>query len=198
MFRLSDHVKESIPALLNAVTGEKALLLAEPQSFAAYGLHRHLDFSHGEPEIAHCDSRVLIFPADSLMRMLDTDPDNDSAEIAQVMSRMKADRAYHVTTREGTDLQFTARHWIPLDFEVCTVPVEEKTEGRIVVDGAVFFLCINVQLLTIEAAMTRKRDKIYQAAMLDPHCQSELSIDDIVHLCDDLIEAHAGWLPEYN
>lgn len=57
---------------------------------------------------------------------------------------------------------------------------------------------INVQLLTIQAAVTRKKDYIYQAAMMDPHCQSELSIDDIVALCDDLIEAHKGWLPEYH
>ena len=56
---------------------------------------------------------------------------------------------------------------------------------------------INVQLMTIEAAMTLKKDAIYQAAMLDPHCQSELSIDDIVALCDDMIAAHEGWLPEY-
>jgi alpha-galactosidase len=57
---------------------------------------------------------------------------------------------------------------------------------------------INVQLLTIEAAVTRKKEHIYQAAMLDPHTSSELSIDDIVSLCDDLIEAHRGWLPEYH
>ncbi len=57
---------------------------------------------------------------------------------------------------------------------------------------------INVQLLTIEAAVTKKKDKIYQAAMLDPHTSSELSIDDIVSLCDDLIEAHGDWLPKYN
>ena len=56
---------------------------------------------------------------------------------------------------------------------------------------------INVHLLTIEAAVTRKKEHIYQAAMLDPHCSSELSIDDIVRLCDDLIEAHGNWLPEY-
>ncbi len=56
---------------------------------------------------------------------------------------------------------------------------------------------INVQLLTIEAAVTKKKEHIYHAAMLDPHTSSELSIDDIVALCDDLIEAHAGWLPEY-
>ena len=57
---------------------------------------------------------------------------------------------------------------------------------------------INVQLLTIEAAVTRKKECIYQAAMLDPHTSAELSIDDIVSLCDDLIEAHRGWLPEYH
>ena len=57
---------------------------------------------------------------------------------------------------------------------------------------------INVQLLTIEAAVTKKKDAIYQAAMMDPHTASELSIDDIVRLCDDLIEAHKGWLPEYH
>ena len=57
---------------------------------------------------------------------------------------------------------------------------------------------INVQLLTIEAAVTKKRETIYQAAMMDPHTAAELSIDDIVSLCDDLIEAHRGWLPEYH
>ncbi|MFB4213069.1 alpha-glucosidase/alpha-galactosidase [Shouchella sp. JSM 1781072] len=57
---------------------------------------------------------------------------------------------------------------------------------------------INTQLLTIEAAITRKRDHIYHAAMLDPHTSAELSIDDIVALCDDLIEAHGDYLPSYN
>jgi len=54
------------------------------------------------------------------------------------------------------------------------------------------------QLLTIEAAATRSREKIYQAAMMDPHTAAELSIDDIVALCDDLIAAHGNWLPKYN
>ena len=56
---------------------------------------------------------------------------------------------------------------------------------------------IGVQLMTIEAAVTRKKEAIYQAAMLDPHTAAELSIDDIVAMCDELIEAHKGWLPEY-
>lgn len=57
---------------------------------------------------------------------------------------------------------------------------------------------INVQLLTIEAALTRKRERIYQAAMLDPHTSAELSIDDIVKMCDELIAAHGDMLPKYN
>lgn len=57
---------------------------------------------------------------------------------------------------------------------------------------------INVHLLTIEAAVTLKKEHIYQAAMLDPHCSSELSIDDIVRMCDDLIETHGNWLPKYH
>ena len=56
---------------------------------------------------------------------------------------------------------------------------------------------INTQLVTIEAAMTQKKEHIYQAAMLDPHTASELSMDEIVSLCDDLIEAHGDWLPKY-
>lgn len=57
---------------------------------------------------------------------------------------------------------------------------------------------INVQLLTIEAALTKSRDRIYQAALLDPHTSSELSIDDTVKMCDELIAAHGDMLPKYN
>ena len=57
---------------------------------------------------------------------------------------------------------------------------------------------INPQLLTIEAAVTHKKENIYQAAMLDPHTSSELSIDDIVKMCDELMEAEKDWLPKFN
>lgn len=57
---------------------------------------------------------------------------------------------------------------------------------------------INTQLLTIEAAITRKKEHIYHAALLDPHTSAELTMDEIVAMCDDLIEAHGDWLPQYN
>ncbi len=57
---------------------------------------------------------------------------------------------------------------------------------------------INVQLLTIEAAKTLKKEHIYQAAMLDPHTGSELDIDTIKKMVDDLIDAHGDYLPKFN
>lgn len=56
---------------------------------------------------------------------------------------------------------------------------------------------INVHLMTIEAAISRKRENIYQAAMLEPHTAAELSIDDIVSMCDELIEAHGDYMKDY-
>ena len=49
---------------------------------------------------------------------------------------------------------------------------------------------INVQLLTIEAAVTGKMEHVYHAAMMDPHTGSQLSTDEIVALCDELRAAH--------
>jgi len=57
---------------------------------------------------------------------------------------------------------------------------------------------INVQLLTIEAAVTHKKEHIYQAAMLDPHTASELDIDTIKKMVDDLIEAHGDYIPKFS
>jgi alpha-galactosidase len=54
---------------------------------------------------------------------------------------------------------------------------------------------INAQALTVEAALTHKREHVYHAAMLDPHTAAELSLDQIVALVDELLEAHREWLP---
>ena len=56
---------------------------------------------------------------------------------------------------------------------------------------------INTQLLTIEAARTRKREDIIRAVMLDPHTAAELSIDDIVKMVDEMIEAHGPYMAMY-
>lgn len=71
--------------------------------------------------------------------------------------------------------------------------------GRLPVQCAAMNMThVNVHLLTIEAAVTLKKEHIYQAAMLDPHTGSELDIDTIRAMVDALIAAHGDWLPQYH
>ena len=55
---------------------------------------------------------------------------------------------------------------------------------------------INVQELTVEAALTGNREHVYHAAMMDPHTAAELDLDQIRNLVDDLLEAHGQMMPE--
>jgi len=93
------------------------------------------------------------------------------------------------------------------------LPAEACVEVPCLVDGSGIKACrvgklpvqlaamnmthINVHLITIEAARSKKLEHIYHAAMLDPHTAAELSLDDIRAMVDDLIEAHGKWLPKY-
>jgi alpha-galactosidase len=52
---------------------------------------------------------------------------------------------------------------------------------------------VHVQLMTIEAAISGSREALYQAAFLDPHTASELTIDEIVALCDEMLAAHGDY-----
>ena len=57
---------------------------------------------------------------------------------------------------------------------------------------------INVQILTAEAALTKKREHIYHAAMLDPLTAANLTIDEIYSMTNKMIEAHGNYLPKYS
>lgn len=50
--------------------------------------------------------------------------------------------------------------------------------------------------LAVEAALTGKKDYVYQAVMMSPHSSSILTLDQIWAMCDDLIEAHGSALPK--
>jgi alpha-galactosidase len=53
-----------------------------------------------------------------------------------------------------------------------------------------------VQNLTVRAALEGRRDHVHQAAMLDRHAPSVLSLEEIADMVDELIEAHGDALPE--
>ena len=54
---------------------------------------------------------------------------------------------------------------------------------------------INVQSLTVEAALTGKKEHVYHAAMFDPHTAAELTLDEIYAMVDELIAAHGDYIP---
>ncbi|MGO9877323.1 MAG: alpha-glucosidase/alpha-galactosidase [Acidimicrobiia bacterium] len=54
---------------------------------------------------------------------------------------------------------------------------------------------VNVAELTVEAALTGRREHVYHAAMLDPHTAAELDLDQIHALVDALLDAHGPWIP---
>ncbi|MEM9562273.1 MAG: alpha-glucosidase/alpha-galactosidase [Actinomycetota bacterium] len=56
---------------------------------------------------------------------------------------------------------------------------------------------VNVQSLTVEAALTGRKDHVYHAAMLDPHTAAELDLDQIWSLVDDLLDAHGDMIPAF-
>ena len=113
---------------------------------------------------------------------------------SRIMEAMVTDNAYKIG---GNVLNAGLIDNLPSDACVevpCLVDgngIHPTHVGRLPVQcAAMNMLDINCQLLTIEAAVTRKREHVYQAAMLDPHTGAELSIDDIISMCDELIEAH--------
>ena len=59
---------------------------------------------------------------------------------------------------------------------------------------------VNVQDLTVEAALTKQREYIYQAVMMDPHTAATLTLDKIWAMCDEMIEAHQkdGYMGEFS
>jgi alpha-galactosidase len=56
---------------------------------------------------------------------------------------------------------------------------------------------INVQELTVRALLDENPDHIHHAAMLDPHTAAELDLRQIRAMVQDLLAAHADWLPAW-
>jgi alpha-galactosidase len=54
---------------------------------------------------------------------------------------------------------------------------------------------VSVQGLTVQGALTGRREPVYHAAMRDPHTAAELALDEIEQLIDELLAAHAEWVP---
>ncbi|MBU9739545.1 alpha-glucosidase/alpha-galactosidase [Diplocloster agilis] len=118
-----------------------------------------------------------------------------------IMEAIVTDRPYKIggnVINHGSIENLPADACVEVPCLVDGTGVHPTWVGRLPVQLAAMNMSnINVQLLTIEAAVTRKKEYIYQAAMMDPHTGAELSIDDIVKMCDELIAAHGDYMKMY-
>ena len=55
---------------------------------------------------------------------------------------------------------------------------------------------LTVHELVARAALERRRDHVYHAAMLDPHTGADLALHEIHELVDELLAAHGDLIPE--
>lgn len=119
-----------------------------------------------------------------------------------IMEAVVTDNPYKIggnVLNKGLITNLPAEACVEVPCLVNKLGIQPTVVGKLPVQLAAMNMTnINTQLLTIEAAVTKKKEVIYQAAMLDPHTSSELSIDDIVKMCDELLEAEKDWLPIYN
>jgi len=58
-------------------------------------------------------------------------------------------------------------------------------------------LHIDVQKLTVEAALTGNRATALQACMLDPFVSSRLTIEETERLMNEMLAAHAAYMPQF-
>lgn len=138
---------------------------------------------------------------DSIMNGGDIGHDRSHEYASYIMEAMVTNKPYKIG---GNVLNKGLIDNLPADACVevpCLVDKNGVTPchvGRLPVQLAAMNMTnVNAQLMTIEAAVTKKREDIYRAAMLDPHTAAQLSIDDIVSMCDELIEAHGDFMKDY-
>jgi len=55
---------------------------------------------------------------------------------------------------------------------------------------------VAVQDLVVRAVLEGRKEHVYHAAMLDRHAGSVLSLKEIQAMVDEMLQTHAGALPE--
>ena len=106
---------------------------------------------------------------------------------------------YGNVPNRGTIPNLPAEACVEVPCLVDRTGIHPTTPGALPVQlAALIRTNVNVQELTVEAALTGRRDHVYHSAMLDPHTAAELSLEEIHALVDALLEAHGDWIPPLN
>ena len=119
----------------------ECILLVSEDSFIRFRLRKYLNFSYGAPRInkINKNSYVSIFPLESAQRIYSSDYKKDMQATESILLKLKDNALHKITTEIGTSITFISRKWCTHDNEILTAPLENSINGRIMVDGAVFY-----------------------------------------------------------
>jgi len=136
------------PALQQALV---RLLETDSIALAVFASHRmwtelklmqRLTFRNRQPSLQGKPDPIFfdaVTPLDSLQRLYRANPASIRKFVDGLKRNLPDHRPVHLTNNAGTKLKFTPRNWEPWGWELMTCPVEGSIEGKIVVDGGVFF-----------------------------------------------------------
>ena len=80
-----------------------------------------------------------LMPEEQCIRLNSIDPNENKTFRKKLRSLLNTEDSVHITTRAGTDITFTARNWVTDKGEIYCTPIENKTNGVIVVDGCAYW-----------------------------------------------------------
>ncbi|HEX9033102.1 MAG TPA: alpha-galactosidase [Streptosporangiaceae bacterium] len=129
---------------------------------------------------------------------LELEPTHELASQFIYSGQTGAEQEIYVNVRNGgliSNLPQDACVEVPCDLGGAAGPRPKPVGALPVQLAALNRTFLNVVELTVQAALTGRREHVYQAALLDPNAAATLTTDQIVALCDDLLAAHAGLLP---
>jgi alpha-galactosidase len=128
---------------------------------------------------------------------LDLEPTGELASQFIYSVLTGAEQEIYVNVRNGgliANLPANACVEVPCDLGGADGP-RPKAVGELPVQlAALNRTFLNVVELTVQAALTGRRDHVYQAALLDPNTSATLTTAQTVAMCDDLLAAHAPLL----
>ena len=182
----SEHLAEYVPWYIKAAQPELVDEFDIPlDEYPRRCRQQIADWQRGADQAANATS---ISPSDEY-----------AAEIMQAQCDNKAAVIYANVANQGLISNLPADCCVEVACTVDASGVHPQRYGALPLQlAALMQTNINVQALVVEALVTKRKEHIYQAALLDPHTAAELNVDQICALVDELLAAHREYLPGFS
>jgi alpha-galactosidase len=210
----SEHMAEYVPYFLKSDQAIKELKIPVREYIARVELNEKCYLAEkayyleGKQEMKGVADRMIreFFQKEGKVSF-----DPEFAELNQLHSREYAAKIMHALETGEAELVYGI---VPNNGMVENLDRDCMVDGPVYVDrngihplhigkipsqlAALNQLQINMQRMAVQAAVTRKKDCIYHAALIDPLASAVLSLPQIRQLTDDMLAAHKRYMPEFS